>query len=116
SLEFAGDSRAHRTRAGGDGRHGGRPGARGIWAAGSVWGSTSGQEEMGLMRGQTLWAAGLVAAGLTLAPAAAWAQDFGIVPEGRQLFPDVLSVRAQTPDGELPDPEVPLIFGHNPAN
>jgi hypothetical protein len=68
------------------------------------------------MRGQTLWAAGLVAAGLTLAPAAARAQDPGLFPDSRQLFPDALSVRAQTPDGELPDYEVPVPLGHNPAN
>jgi hypothetical protein len=67
------------------------------------------------MRGRTLWLAGLVAAGLTLAPAAARAQDGGPDPDGR-LIPDALTVRAQTPDGELPDYEVPLPLGHPPAN
>ena len=61
------------------------------------------------MRGRTLWLAGLVAAGLTLAPAAARAQDGGLIP-------DALTVRAQTPEGELPDYEVPLPLGHPPAN
>jgi hypothetical protein len=67
------------------------------------------------MRGRTLWLAGLVAAGLTLAPVAARAQD----PEplsGGGAIPDVFSVRAQTPDGEIPDWEVPVPLGHNPAN
>jgi hypothetical protein len=79
------------------------------------------------MRGRTLWLAGLVAAGLTLAPAAARAQEGapaangapvaegGGAPEGG-LMPDFLSVRAQTPDGAIPDYEVPLPLGHNPAN
>jgi hypothetical protein len=70
-----------------------------------------------------MWLAGLVAAGLTLAPAAARAQDGG--PDGVSrlnggLPPDLFTVRAQTPDGALPDtgpcPEVPLPLGHNPNN
>jgi hypothetical protein len=73
------------------------------------------------MRVRTLWLAGLMAAGLTLAPAAARAQDGGSAPaswppQGGPLLPDILSVRAQTYDGEVPDPENPLPLGHNPAN
>ncbi len=73
------------------------------------------------MRVRTLWLAGLMAAGLILAPAAARAQDGGSAPAswpppGGPLFPEILSVRAQTYDGELPDYEVPLPLGHNPAN
>jgi hypothetical protein len=76
---------------------------------------------MGHMRVRTLWLAGLLAAGVTLAPAAARAQDGGLAPAaapapGGGPFTDILSVRAQTYDGELPDYEVPLPLGHNPAN
>jgi hypothetical protein len=62
-----------------------------------------------------MWLAGLVAAGLTLAPAVARAQDGG-PPPGGGLSPDMLTVRAQTDDGALPDYELPLPLGHNPAN
>ena len=74
------------------------------------------------MRVRTLWLTGLVAAGLTLGPAGARAQDPGLIPERpapvptSTLFPDPLTVRAQTDDGALPDQEVPLPLGHNPAN
>jgi hypothetical protein len=66
-----------------------------------------------------MWLAGLVAAGLTLAPAAARAQDGG--PDGVPslnggLPPDLFTVRAQTPNGALPDVELPLPLGHNPNN
>ncbi|HKI37410.1 MAG TPA: hypothetical protein VKA46_36485 [Gemmataceae bacterium] len=73
------------------------------------------------MRARTLWLAGLLAAGLTLAPAAARAQDGAPAPDGvwipdKNPIPDLLTVRAQTPDGELPDTQLPLPTGHNPAN
>jgi len=75
------------------------------------------------MRVRTLWLTGLVAAGLTLAPAAARAQDSGLFPDpltvrghDSGLIGDLLTVRAQTDDGALPDSEVPLPLGHNPAN
>src|SRR5262249_34093800 len=70
---------------------------------------------MGLMRARTLWLTGLVAAGLTLAPVGARAQDNGLTADGG-LIPDALTIRAQTPDGELQDPELPLPLGHPPAN
>src|SRR5271154_1374100 len=70
---------------------------------------------MGLMRGRIIWLAGLLAAGLTLAPAPARAQDGKPVPDSGGI-PDAFTVRAQTPDGELPDFEVPVPLGHNPAN
>ena len=77
------------------------------------------------MRVRTMWLAGLVAAGLTLAPAAARAQDGGPIPDQSPslggLPRDLFTVRAQTPDGALPDTEpcpcgVPVPLGHNPNN
>jgi hypothetical protein len=67
------------------------------------------------MRGPIIWLAGLLAAGVTLAPASARAQEREPIPD---LAPaaDLFAVRAQTPDGELPDYEVPVPLGHNPAN
>src|SRR5262245_22211960 len=70
---------------------------------------------MGLMRGRTIWLAGLVAAGLTLAPVVARAQDGGLTPDGGLML-DGPIFRAQTPDGAIPDEDVPLPLGHNPAN
>ena len=62
------------------------------------------------MRGRNIWLAGLLAAGLTLAPAPARAQEAGPVPD-LELARDLFTVRAQTPDGELPDFEVPVPLG-----
>jgi hypothetical protein len=67
------------------------------------------------MRGPIIWLAGLVAAGLILAPASARAQENEPVPD-LGAPSDLFAVRGQTPDGELPDYEVPLPLGHNPAN
>ncbi len=73
------------------------------------------------MRVRTLWLTGLVAAGLTLVPAAARAQDGGpMIVDPAALNPelarDLLTFRGQNDDGALPDTEVPLPLGHNPAN
>jgi hypothetical protein len=67
------------------------------------------------MRGRTLWLACLVAAGLTLAPVVAHAQDNGVILD-QMHDPDAFVVRGQTPDGAIPDEEVPLPLGHPPAN
>jgi hypothetical protein len=75
------------------------------------------------MRGRIIWLAGLLAAGVILAPASARAQYEEPVPaRAPEAAPDLgarsdpFAVRAQTPDGELPDFEVPVPLGHNPAN
>src|SRR5262249_22895856 len=87
-------------------------------------GSTSGKEEMGLMRGRIIWLAGLLAAGVTLAPASARAQHEEPVPArapeaapapGLGAQPDLFAVRAQPAEGELRALEVPVPLGHNPA-
>jgi hypothetical protein len=66
-----------------------------------------------------MWLAGVMAAGLTLAPAVARAQDGGPAPDAGSLLngvPELFTVRGQTPDGALPDYEVPLPLGHSPNN